>query len=776
MKPIEALESTTFRGRRFTRKQLEQVQETVHSFQNLSRKELSQTICENLNWKTPKGTNKTYSGLALLEKLEALGVITLPAKRHTRIPVQHPTPHKEAEALVDGNLTAIEPIVLKLVTTNEDRTLWKSYIQSYHYLGYKRPIGSHLCYFVVSEARQQNVGCVLFSAAAAWRLAPRDKWIGWDKKQREKFLHLVLSQNRFLIFPWVKVPNLGSKILSLSTKQVGNDWVSVHGYRPVLIETFVDPTRFSGTSYRAANWHYLGETQGRGDDPEHKNNKTRKAIFVYPLQSDWRQCLTEGCRSRTLKKRYRNDVLASSKQTVGDNFVNLWEKVIHIIHETANEYDDKWRIRRRVLNSKLLMLLIFRLVSSRNSKSYGTAIDDLWDSCDKLKITLPQENSIAPSSFCAARKKLDASVFKCVNQRIISEYAQEAGRYKWLGHRLFAIDGSRINLPRELTAYGYKTLSKNMYYPEGLLSCLYQIKSQLPFDFSLTPHLDERLCATQHLNILRPHDVVVYDRGYFSYMLLRQHCQMGIHAIFRLQDYSCNVIREFSESSQTDVVVDIAPSRKRNIQQRYPDYSNLNPVPFKMRLIKYEIGGNVYRLGTTLLDDKRWPLRDLMDVYHARWGIEELYKISKQYFVIEDFHAKSERGVKQEIYAHFVLITMNRLFANQSDINLNGNDSASLPTQRLQTVNPTVPNMVLPRIQTNFKNCIHAVVQSLEELLMIHDHIATVVHRVFNLIVRRYQRVRPGRSYQRKSMKPNAKWQPTKKKESKKVEIAHAVA
>lgn len=776
MRSIETLEKTTFKGRRFTRKQLLQIQETVRSFQNLSRKELAQTICEHLNWKTPKDTNKTHSGMALLEELEGLGVITLPAKRHTRIPVQRPIPHIEAEAPIHNNLTAIEPLSLQQVTTDEERTCWKSYIQSYHYLGYKRPVGAHLCYFVISEAMQQKVGCLLFSASAAWALAPRDRWIGWNKKHREKLLHLVLSQNRFLIFPWVKVPNLGSKILSLSTKQIGNDWIRAHGYRPVLIETFVDPAKFSGTSYRAANWHYLGKTQGRRHDPEHNHNKTRKAIFAYPLQSNWRQCLTEGHTSKTLKKRYRNDMRISRRQTVGDTFVNLWEKVIHIVHEVAREYDDKWCIRKRVLNSKLLMLLIFRLVSSMNSKSYGTAIDELWDSCDKLKISLPQENSIAPSSFCAARKKLDASIFKCVNQRIIEAYAQETDRYKWLGHRLFAIDGSRISLPHELIAYGYKTPSKNMHYPVGLLSCLYQVKSQLPLDFNLTSNLDERSCAMQHLNILRPHDVVVYDRGYFSYLLLRQHCLMGIHPIFRLQENGCNVIRRFSESSQTDEIVNIIPSRKRDIRRRHPEYANIDMVPFKMRLIKYEIAGNIYCLGTTLLDKKRWPSRDLMDVYHARWGIEELYKISKQYFNIEEFHAKNERGVKQEIYAHFTLITMNRLFANQSDINLNASDSASTPAQQLQVATPTVPNIVLPKIRTNFKNCIHTVFRSLEELLLVHDHIATVVHRVFGMVVRHYQRIRPGRSYQRKSMKPHGKWQPVKKRESKKIKVAHAVA
>ena len=116
----------------------------------------------------------------------------------------------------------------------------------------------------------------------------------------------------------------------------------------------------------------------------------------------------------------------------------------------AAEFDRKWRLRNRVIDTVMLMLLIFRLVSSKNTQSYGTSIDDLWDNCKKLNLALPQKNSIAPSSFCAARQKLDEAVFKRAHQKILAAYAVDASRYSWLGHRLFAIDGSKINLPRKL--------------------------------------------------------------------------------------------------------------------------------------------------------------------------------------------------------------------------------------------------------------------------------------------------------------------------------------
>ena len=126
------------------------------------------------------------------------------------------------------------------MTTPEDRARWKAYLQTYHYLGYQHPFGAHLGYLIVSEPRQQELGGFVFAASAAWALAPRDQWIGWDKKQRQKLLSLILSNDRFLLFPWVTVPNLASHALALATTHIADDWGCRHGYRPVLLETFVD--------------------------------------------------------------------------------------------------------------------------------------------------------------------------------------------------------------------------------------------------------------------------------------------------------------------------------------------------------------------------------------------------------------------------------------------------------------------------------------------------------------------------------------------------------
>lgn len=771
---IEALPKTTFSGRRFTRNQLRQVQDTVRALSKLSRKELAQTICEHLDWRNPAGRLKVNSCLDMLEQLEAYGVITLPAKRETRAPVrrvpafdQHPT----VEPISD-TLEGLGRITLQPVLSGEDRESFKAYLQTHHYLGYRQPVGATLGYFVVSEARQQKLGCLLFSASAAWALAARDEWIGWEKKQREKLLHLILSNDRFLVFPWVRVPNLASHILSLATRQVREDWVRVHGYRPVLIETFVDPAKYSGACYRAANWDYLGKTRGRGHfDPNHEWEESPKDIYAYPLEPKWREVLTNCHRMSTLKKKYRNDVLSSHTRSVDEAFVALWEKVVGIISKVAAQYDEKWQIRKRVIDTMLLVLLIFRLVSAKNSQGYGTTIDELWDSCDKLKVPLPQKGAIASSSFCTARKKLDESVFKRINERVIEIYGTENQEdfWRWHGHRLFAVDGTKINLPRELLSCGYKVPSENAKYPQGLVSCLYQLKSRLPFDFDLVSHANERTCALQHLLKLKPNDIVVYDRGYFSYFMLHEHLKSGIHAVFRLQGGSNTVFRKFFASSDTDIITDIYPSARvrRDLLVEHP---GLEIVPFPLRLIKYQADNETYCIGTTLLDQSRYDRQEFSDVYHARWGVEELYKISKRLLIVEDFHGRTERGVKQELFAHFALITLNRLFANQADADLNREDNSTNSLEEsahpaevtTQSAHPSA-NQGWNRTKTNFKNCIQVIARGLEELLLFKDRVRDAVERAYHFIAGRHQKDRPGRSYPRKSMRPETKWRPRKR-------------
>ena len=293
--PEETDKQVLLNGRYFTPQELAEVKEMVRLFPNLSRKELANTICENLAWVTPIGRNKINSCQQLLEKLEAQGMLELPSKRKShstkeRISLGERT---EANAPVEGDISSLEPIALEPARARDERCLWNEYVHRYHTLGYKRPFGAHQRYFITSEAVQKPLGCLLF-AAAAWALKPRDEWIGWDEEDKSLRLNLIVNNSRFLLFPWVRVANLASHVLSLTAKRIGDDWQERYGYRPVLLETFVDPTQYRGTCYRAANWHYLGRTRGRGRmDRYDQRTLTPKDIYVYPLCRDFRKKLCE---------------------------------------------------------------------------------------------------------------------------------------------------------------------------------------------------------------------------------------------------------------------------------------------------------------------------------------------------------------------------------------------------------------------------------------------------------------------------------------------------
>ncbi|TXL21496.1 hypothetical protein BMR06_00165, partial [Methylococcaceae bacterium HT5] len=317
---------------------------------------------------------------------------------------------------------------------------------------------------------------------------------------------------------------------------------------------------------------------------------------------------------------------------------------------------------------------------------------------------------------------------------------------RWLNHRLFAVDGSKLNLPRELIDHHYRTPSKDAYYPQGLLSCLYQLKSKIPYDFDLVNHGNERQCALAHLKTLTTGDVVVYDRGYFSYAMLYYHMQMGVHPVFRLQKNTFKAIDDFRNSTQTDQIITLLPTKEtqRDIRKQYPD------IQFKaltIRLIKYTLEGKTYCIGTTLLDE-RYTIDALKEVYHARWGIEELYKISKNMIVVDDFHGRSERTVKQELFAHFVLITMSRLCTNESENLLN-----SLLNLQPDEMDPK------QTIQANFKNSLATMSRHLEDIMFVPARcIKKVMDDIVSSISRNHQKLRPGRSYIRKSKKPVNKW------------------
>jgi len=738
----------TLSGRYFSKKDILAVQQTVRSFPALSMTELALTICEHLNWKTAKGSDKINACFTALEKLESLGYIQLPekCKRKKRTTKKiKPSAQTDPQPAIEGTLEQLGAIECVLVTDKNEIAQWNEYVDRYHYLKYKHPIACSLKYFIVSkiQGKSTRLGCLLFSSAA-WQLADRDQWIGWNEQDRKQRLNLVINNTRFLIFPWVRVPNLASKALSTVTRRIQDDWQRIHAYRPVLIETFVDDTRYSGACYQASNWHRLGKTQGKDWQDADNNNRsgTIKSIFTFPLQPNFRDRLT-------------NQKAIDEPVKADETFIHLWGKVVHIIADVAQIFDQTWQKRKRVIDSLLLMFLIFRLVFAKNSQEYGITIEDFWANCHRMKFPLPQKKPISAAAFTEARKKLDENIFKTLNNRIIVTCQKNNDEtHRWFNHRLFAVDGSKLNLPRPLVKQGYKTPTDNAHYPQGLLSCLYQLKSKVPYDFDLVNHGNERRCALAHLKTLMKNDVVVYDRGYFSYAVLYYHIQAEMHPIFRLQKGLYQEIDAFRLSDSNDQVVSLLPSKatQREISKKHP---NIPFSPLNLRLIKYTIAGETYCLGTTLMESK-YTIEDFKAVYHARWGIEELYKVSKNLIDVGDFHGRSERMVKQELFAHFVLITMSRLCANESE---------DLLAKLFSPMDREKEKSSSEKRQVNFKNTLSTISRHLEDFMFVSARcIKTVMDDIISSISRHHQKTRPGRSYERKSMKPESKWRGCKAK------------
>jgi hypothetical protein len=292
---MQETSSETFCGRRFNTEELSEINEIICSCQGLSRTELANTVCELFNWKRPTGRLKTVECRQFLEYLESKGVIDLPGRKKGRPKGVKTkvgrTDEGESKEIISGKVKELTPLALTGVKSKEQRDLWYEYVDRYHYLGYQLPFGAQLRYFIESEKDvKRTLGCLQFSSPA-WKMAPRDIWIGWNDVQRERNLQKIINNSRFLLFPWVKVKNLASSVLALASRVVQDDWEKIYGYRPVLLETLVDKRRFKGTCYKAANWTHVGTTAGRGrmDHGTRRQGKSPKEIYVYPLTPRFRQ-------------------------------------------------------------------------------------------------------------------------------------------------------------------------------------------------------------------------------------------------------------------------------------------------------------------------------------------------------------------------------------------------------------------------------------------------------------------------------------------------------
>ena len=281
-----------YRGRTFNRGDIESIRRLIAANPGASRWALSRKLCVDWDWKQPNGALRDMICRSLLLLLERAGEIQLPPVRR-RPPGRRTRPEAVIpdKSLVCGALCELGPLTIEQVRRTPQEGLFNSLMEQYHYLGYEQPVGEHIKYLV--KARGQAIACLAWSSSPR-HLGCRDRFIGWEPEARRRNIHLLAYNTRFLILPWVKVPHLASHILGRMAKQVPRDWQQFYAHPVYLLETFVDPGRFRGTCYRAANWIVVGKTTGRGkSDLTHQPNRSIKEVLALPLHRRFRQLLSQ---------------------------------------------------------------------------------------------------------------------------------------------------------------------------------------------------------------------------------------------------------------------------------------------------------------------------------------------------------------------------------------------------------------------------------------------------------------------------------------------------
>jgi Domain of unknown function (DUF4338) len=284
-----------YRGKTVTAADILFIRRLIAENPRLSRRKLSAKLCEAWQWKQANGALRDMVCRGLLLMLHRTGEIELPAIRQVSL---NPFLRREKPSVVSidatpisGALAGIRPISLQQVRRTSEEPLFNSLIEQHHYLGYEQPVGEHLKYLVWAQGRP--IACMAWSSAPR-HLDSRDRHIGWSAEARRRNIRFVAYNTRFLILPWVEVPHLASHILGRIAGSLSNEWEQLYGHPVYFAETFIDPGRFRGTCYRAANWKLLGLTTGRGKDSTSKRrNRSIKEVLGYPLTPRFRELLCQ---------------------------------------------------------------------------------------------------------------------------------------------------------------------------------------------------------------------------------------------------------------------------------------------------------------------------------------------------------------------------------------------------------------------------------------------------------------------------------------------------
>jgi hypothetical protein len=285
-----------YRGRSVTEEDLSFIRKLIADNPTASRHALSKRLCEAWGWRQPNGVLRDMVCRGLMLALHRAGHLELPparlVARNPFLERQKPVPVSIDTTPVLGTLAELRPLEFRQVRRTTQEPLFNAILQEHHYLGYTQPVGEHLKYLIYAHGKV--VACMAWSSAPR-HLGPRDRFIGWPPEARRKNIRFIAYNTRFLILPWVRVPHLASYILARMARVLPEDWRRLYRHPVYYLETFIDPDRFRGTCYRAANWIPLGLSSGRGkNDQTHKPNRSLKEILGYPLLKDFRRRLREG--------------------------------------------------------------------------------------------------------------------------------------------------------------------------------------------------------------------------------------------------------------------------------------------------------------------------------------------------------------------------------------------------------------------------------------------------------------------------------------------------
>jgi hypothetical protein len=282
-----------YRGREIGEEEILFIRTLIAQYPMESRRKLSVRVCEAWQWRQANGALRDMVCRGLLLMLDRAGQITLPPVsyvRHNSLAHRaRPEPMLIDTTSIDSPLRSLQPLAFEQVRRSAQEPLFNSLMEEHHYLGYEQPVGEHLKYVVWSQDRP--IACLAWSSAPR-HIGSRDRYIGWDAAARRSRIRFIAYNTRFLILPWVRVEHLASHTLGRMAARISDDWEQMYGHPIYFLETFVDPERFRGTCYKAANWVLMGRTTGRGKQSNsYVPNRSIKEVFGYPLTKRFRELL-----------------------------------------------------------------------------------------------------------------------------------------------------------------------------------------------------------------------------------------------------------------------------------------------------------------------------------------------------------------------------------------------------------------------------------------------------------------------------------------------------